>query len=135
MPRLWCRAKTRCIFLLALLTAAMGVCKNSPARSLIRRLRRRLHRQLVCRQVQHRLFSRVTPQGIIQSTQIHSSKAPSMAPTLPESRVLGPSGNTVWQYNDATAIADGVSIDANNVWGAWTLSGARLTIHAITGNG
>ncbi len=85
--------------------------------------------------VTHRAFSRITPQGIIQSTQIHSSKAPSMAPTLPESRVLGPSGNTVWQYNDATAIADGVSIDANNVWGAWTLSGARLTIHAITGNG
>jgi hypothetical protein len=44
-------------------------------------------------------------------------------------------GNTVWQYNDQTAIADGVSIDANNVWSAWTLSGARLTIHAITGNG
>lgn len=85
--------------------------------------------------VTHRAFSRVTPQGIIQSTQIHSSKAPSMAPTLPESRVLGPSGNTVWQYNDATAIADGVSIDAHNVWGAWLLSGARLTIHAIMGNG
>ena len=33
-PHPWCRAKTRCIFLLALLTAAMGVCKNSPARSL-----------------------------------------------------------------------------------------------------
>ena len=28
-----------------------------------------------------------------------------------------------------------MSIDANNVWGAWLLSGARLTIHAITGNG
>src|SRR4029077_4292026 len=83
----------------------------------------------------HRAVLRVTPQGIIQSTQIHSSNAPSMAPTLPESRVLGPSGNTVWQYNDATAIADGVSIDANNVWGAWLLSGARLTIHAIMGNG
>src|SRR5207249_2115637 len=85
--------------------------------------------------VTRRAFMTATPQGIIQSTDIRSSKAPSMAVTLPESRVLGPSGNTVWQYNDATAIADGVSIDANNVWGAWTLSGARLTIHAITGNG
>jgi hypothetical protein len=82
-----------------------------------------------------RAFMRVTPQGIIQSTDIGSSKAPSMAANLLESRVSGPSGNTVWQYNDATAIADGVSIDANNVWGAWTLSGARLTIHAIAGNG
>jgi N-acetylneuraminic acid mutarotase len=44
-------------------------------------------------------------------------------------------GNTVWYYDDTTAIADGVSIDANNVWGAWLLSGARLTMHAITGNG
>jgi hypothetical protein len=44
-------------------------------------------------------------------------------------------GNTLWHYDDQAAIADGVSIDANNVWGAWLLSGARLTIHAITGNG
>jgi hypothetical protein len=44
-------------------------------------------------------------------------------------------GTTLWHYDDQTAIADGVSIDANNVWGAWLLSGARLTIHAITGNG
>jgi len=85
--------------------------------------------------VTRRVLIRVTPQGVIQSTDIRSSKAPSMAVTPPESRVLGPSGNTVWQYNDQAAIADGVSIDANNVWGAWTLSGARLTIHAITGNG
>ena len=45
--------------------------------------------------------------------------------------MLVPLGNTVWQYDDATAIADGVSIDANNVWGAWTLSGARLTVRTI----
>jgi len=44
-------------------------------------------------------------------------------------------GSTLWHYDDQAAIADGVSIDTNNVWGAWTLSGARLTIHAITGNG
>ena len=51
---LWCRAKTRCISLRALLTAAMGVWPNSPAPSLTRRPRRRLPLQLVWRQVQHR---------------------------------------------------------------------------------
>ena len=76
---------------------------------------------------------RVTPQGVIQST--HLSKAPPGAHRIAESRVSGPFGATLWHYDDPTAIADGVSIDANNVWGAWLLSGARLTIHAITGNG
>src|SRR5260370_26787699 len=52
-----------------------------------------------------------------------------------ERRMLGPLGNPVWHHDETTAIADGLSIDANNVWGAWLLSGARLTIHAITGNG
>ena len=54
---------------------------------------------------------------------------------IPKRRVLGPLGNTLWRFDHDTAIADGVAIDANNVWGAWTLIGARLTIHAITGNG
>ncbi len=54
---------------------------------------------------------------------------------IPKRRVLGPLGNTLWRFDDDTAIADGVAIDANNVWGAWTLSGARLTKYAITGNG
>ena len=54
---------------------------------------------------------------------------------IPKRRMLGPLGNTLWRFDDDTAIADGVAIDANNVWGAWTLNGARLTIHAITGNG
>src|SRR6266404_2893180 len=82
-----------------------------------------------------RAFMRVTPQGIIQSTDIGSTKAPSVAAKPAERRALDPLGNTLWHYDDQAAIADGVSIDANNVWGAWTLSGARLTIHAITGNG
>src|SRR6266699_3174181 len=60
--------------------------------------------------VTRRAFMTATLQGIIQSTDIRSSKAPSMAVTQPESRVLGPSGNTVWQYNDQAAIADGGSI-------------------------
>ena len=83
--------------------------------------------------VTRQAFMTVTPQGVIQST--HLSKAPPAARRIAESRVSGPLGTTLWHYNDPNAIADGVSIDANNVWGAWLLSGARLTIHAITGNG
>ena len=78
---------------------------------------------------------RVTPQGIIQSTHLGNSKAPPALRRIAESQVSGPLGTTLWHYDDPTAIADGVSIDGNNVWGAWILSGARLTIHAITGNG
>jgi hypothetical protein len=85
--------------------------------------------------VMRRAFMRVTPQGVIQTTQINHSKAPPAVPRIAQSHVSGPLVNTLWHYDDPTAIADGVSIDANNVWGAWTLSGARLTIHAITGNG
>jgi hypothetical protein len=82
-----------------------------------------------------RAFMSVTPQGIIQSTHTGNSQEPPAVPRIAERHVLGPLGTTLWQYDDQTAIADGVSIDANNVWGAWLLSGARLTIHAITGNG
>src|SRR6266403_6257892 len=85
--------------------------------------------------VTRQAFMRVTPQGVIQSTHLGNSKAPSVAAKPAERRALAPLGNTLWHYDDPTAIADGVSIDANNVWGAWLLSGARLTIHAITGNG
>jgi hypothetical protein len=87
--------------------------------------------------VTRRAFMRVTPQGVIQSQSAHSgnSQPRPAGPRMVETRTLGPLGNTVWHYDDTTAIADGVSIDANNVWGAWLLSGARLTIHAITGNG
>src|SRR5256714_2093583 len=85
--------------------------------------------------VTRRTFMRVTPQGVIQSTHIDSSKSRPVVPRIAQRRMSGPLGNTLWHYDDQAAIADGVSIDANNVWGAWTLSGARLTIHAITGNG
>ena len=78
---------------------------------------------------------RIAPQGIIQSTQLGHSKTPPGSRRIGQSRVSGPLGTTLWDYDDPNAIADGVSIDANNVWGAWLLSGARLTIHAITGNG
>ena len=87
--------------------------------------------------VTRRAFMQVTPQGVIQSQSAHSgnSQLPSAGPRMVERHILGPLGTTLWYYDDPTAIADGVSIDANNVWGAWLLSGSRLTIHAITGNG
>src|SRR6476646_10127124 len=85
--------------------------------------------------VTRQALMRVTPQGVIQSTHLGNSKAPPAAGRIAENRVSGPLGTTLWDYDDPTAIADGVSSDANNVWGAWLLSGARLTIHAITGNG
>jgi hypothetical protein len=85
--------------------------------------------------VTRQAFMRATPQGVIQNTHLGSSKAPPAPRRIAERRTSGPLGTTLWDYDDPTAIADGVSIDANNVWGAWLLSGARLTIHAITGNG
>jgi hypothetical protein len=85
--------------------------------------------------VTRRAFMKITPQGVIQSTQIDHSKAQPAVPKMAQRRVSGPLGNTLWHYDDQAAVADGVSIDANNVWGAWLLSGARLTIHAITGDG
>jgi hypothetical protein len=83
----------------------------------------------------HQAVMSLTPQGVIQLTHTGNSKASSSVPRIAERRVFGPLGNTLWYYDDPTAIAGGVSIDANNVWGAWLLSGARLTIQAITGNG
>src|SRR5260370_21916194 len=79
--------------------------------------------------VTRRAFMRVTPQGVIQSQSAHSgnSQPPSAGPRMVERRMLGPLRKAVWHYNHTTAIAELFSIDANNVWGAWLLSGARLT--------
>jgi hypothetical protein len=55
--------------------------------------------------------------------------------TKPERPTLEPFGNTLWQVDDENAIADGVAIDANDVWGAWTLQDARLSAYPIAGNG
>src|SRR5262249_14792795 len=68
-------------------------------------------------------------------TDIGDSKGTAPAARVAQRPVLVPAGNTIWQYDDDTAIAGGVSIDANNVWGAWLLDGARLTMQAITGDG
>ena len=88
--------------------------------------------------VEAQTFARVTPNGIITEDLL-----PSLAPRhreaattfMPERRALGPLGNTLWLVDDVNAIADGVSIDANDVWGAWTLQGARLSAYPILGNG
>jgi len=66
--------------------------------------------------VTHQALMRVTPQGVIQSTHLGNSKAPPAARRIAENRVSGPLGTTLWRYDDPTAIADCVSIDANNVW-------------------
>ena len=84
-------------------------------------------------QLTARTFARVAPSGII--TENHTSQVQSVARVAPERPTLEPHGNTLWQVDDDNAIADGVAIDANDVWGAWTLQGARLSAYPIVGNG
>jgi hypothetical protein len=81
-----------------------------------------------------RTFTRVAPDGAMPDYEVESKGAP-VATRSSESRVIRPSGNTLWMVADQDAIADGVAIDAKNVWTAWTLSGARLSIYPINGNG
>ena len=63
---------------------------------------------------------------------LFASERQPLAPVAPERRALGQLGNTLWEVDDVNAIADGVAIDANDVWGAWTLQGARLGAYPIT---
>ena len=81
-----------------------------------------------------RTIMRVTSDGVVSDHKVESKVVP-VATLSSENRVIRPSGNTLWMVDDQNAIADGVAIDANNVWGAWTLSGARLSIYRINGNG
>ena len=81
-----------------------------------------------------RTFARVTPNGVITENLLGSERQ-NRARATPERLVLEPIGNTLWQVDDQNAIADGVAIDANDVWGAWTLQGARLGAYPIGGNG
>ena len=82
-----------------------------------------------------RTLVRVTPDAVVLDHNFLKSKGESLAARTSERRLIGPLGNILWMVVDQNAIADGVSIDANNVWGAWILNGARLSIYAITGNG
>ena len=77
---------------------------------------------------------RVTSDGVVANHNL-TSKRESVLPGTNERHLTGPLGNTLWMVDDANTIADGVRIDANNVWGAWILTGARLSIYPITGNG
>jgi hypothetical protein len=81
-----------------------------------------------------RTFARVTPKGVITENFLSLERQP-VARQAPKRRGLGPLGNTLWEVDDPNAIADGVSIDANDVWGAWILQGARLSAYPIGGNG
>jgi len=73
---------------------------------------------------------KVTPQGVARVHDHRESREQSAAASP-----LEPIGNTLWMVDDLNAIADGVAIDANDVWGAWTLQGARLGAYPIGGNG
>mgnify|MGYP003693898591 CR=1 FL=1 len=84
--------------------------------------------------VEGRTFARVTPEGVITENLL-ASPVKSVARATPERLSLAPLGNTLWQVDDENAIADGVAIDANDVWGAWTLQGARLGAYPIGGDG
>jgi hypothetical protein len=85
-------------------------------------------------QLTGQIFARVTAQGVIIEKGLASKQQP-LAPLAPEHRALSPLGNTLWDVDDVNAIAAGVAIDSNDVWGAWTLQGARLSAYPITGNG
>ena len=80
-----------------------------------------------------RTFISVTPDGGITDYRVES-KVARIAARGGESLVR-PSGNTLWMVDDPNAIADGVAIDSKNVWAAWTLGAARLSIYPINGNG
>jgi hypothetical protein len=82
-----------------------------------------------------RTLVRVTPDAVVLDHKLSTSKGASLVAGAPEQHVTRPFGNTLWMVDDQNAIADGVAIDANNVWGAWILSGARLSVYPITGNG
>lgn len=116
-------------------------------------------RALSSSQVGEQTFARVTAQGVftekssaenpesvaaatavrrganVSSNAGTSRHTKATAIFTPERFVLGPLGTTLWQVDDENAIADGVAIDANDVWGAWTLDGARLSAYPINGDG
>src|SRR5262249_12407868 len=81
-----------------------------------------------------RTSMRVTSDGAIPAYQMRSKLAP-LAIQSSESHLMRPFGNTLWTVKDQNTIAHRVSTDANNVWTAWTLTGARLSIYPINGNG
>src|SRR6266480_2281127 len=82
-----------------------------------------------------RTFMRVTQEGVGPVHEFADSKKVLAALLALERRPSGSLGMTLWRVDDQNAFADAVAIDANDVWGAWTLSGARLGAYAIGGAG
>jgi hypothetical protein len=82
-----------------------------------------------------RTFFRVTPDGVLLDRKVLTPEKQSVAACTFKRHGKGPLGNTLWTVDDPNAIADGVAIDSTNVWGAWILDGARLSMYPITGNG
>src|SRR5690242_15174251 len=74
-----------------------------------------------------RTLMRVTSDGVVRDHSFLEARELSLTLTPGQGHLTAPRGNTLWSVDDPNAIADGVSIDANNVWGAWILSGARLS--------
>lgn len=81
-----------------------------------------------------RTFARVAPNGLTTENLL-TPRMQSVDRVAPERPILGPLGNILWEVDDINAIADGVAIDTNDVWGAWILQGARLSAYPILGNG
>src|SRR5438105_4552447 len=73
-----------------------------------------------------RTIMRVTPEGVVRDYNLQSKRG-FVAASMTQRRMIRPLGNTLWMVDDQNAIADGVSIDTSNVWGAWILNGARLS--------
>ena len=85
-------------------------------------------------QLAARTFARVGPNGLTTENFL-TSGIESVARVAPERPILGPLGNILWEVDDINAIADGVAIDAHDVWGAGALQGARLRAYTVLGNG
>src|SRR5579884_2666064 len=81
-------------------------------------------------------FASVTAEGVtITQTSGYGCNFPPAQPTSERRPRWEPFGNTLWQVEDQSAIADGVAIDSNDFWGAWILQGARRGAYPTTGGG
>src|SRR5215216_5830235 len=65
-----------------------------------------------------RAFMRVTPDGVVRDYELFKSNEGSSTTRMAQSHLIAPRGNTLWSVDEQNAIADGVAIDASNVWGA-----------------
>ena len=59
---------------------------------------------------------RITPDGAMPRLQDRIESSDCRDTVHLKADVIRPSGNTLWMVDDPNAIADGVAIDAKNVW-------------------